>query len=94
MNPDVFSLIIIDVDCDFRFGLALWYLDVGLNDVVLCAGRDPLRELAPAVGDKLPLKLLVSGAADLDGNVADRMTTGVPHRAVDQRIVLRRGRGG
>ena len=73
MNADVLPLIIIDVRLCLRLGLTLRHLDVGLDDIVLRARRNPLRELSVTVRHQFPLCLFVLRSPDLDGNAGDRM---------------------
>src|SRR5665811_992814 len=78
MQADVFPLIIVDVDRDFRLGLPLGHLDIGLDYIVLTSGRHALGEFPVFVG----------GPPNRDGNASRRMLVRPPHRAVNQRIVI------
>jgi hypothetical protein len=50
MQADVFPLIIVNVDRDFRLGLPLGHLDIGLDYIVLTSGRHALGEFPVSVG--------------------------------------------
>src|SRR5664280_165295 len=88
MQADVFPLIIVNVDRDFRLGLPLGHLDIGLDYIVLTSGRHALGEFPVSVGHQVPLRLFAGGSPNRDGNTSRRMLVRPPHRAVNQRIVI------
>ncbi len=91
MQANIFPLIIVDVDCDFRLGLALRHLDVGLDYVILTSGRNTLGKFAAAIGYELPLRLLTRSPPNGNGNTRLRMFVRSPYCAVNQSIVIFRG---
>src|SRR5271157_116174 len=88
MQADVLPLIVFDLDCDFRLGLAFRGLDVGLDDVILPAHRNSLRKLTSLVRHKLPLGFLAGGSPDLDGNAGSRAGVRSPNGSDDQGVVF------
>src|SRR5664279_207646 len=87
MQANVFPFIVFDLNRNLRLGLALWDLDLGLDDVVLPARRNALRKLAPWVGHQFPLGFLAGSAADGDRNAGERMFVRPPDGADDQGVV-------
>src|SRR5208283_1576672 len=95
MQANIFPLIIVDVDCDFRPGLALGRLDIGLDDVILSTGRYALGKFPTAIGHEFPLRLLTGGPPNRNRNASRRMLVRVPHCAINQGVVILGGlRGG
>ena len=90
MQSDVLALVVGDLYGDFRLGLAFRGFNVGLDDVILRAGRHTLRELAPAVGRQFPFRFFGGGRADLDGNSRHWAIVRTPDGTNNQRVVLGR----
>src|SRR5689334_23245354 len=91
MQADVGPLIVFYVHCYLWLsGSSLFGLDVGPDHVIGLARRHPLRELAPVVRDLFPLRFLLVGASDLDGNAVGGAIVLAPYRAENQGVVFRR----
>src|ERR1044071_4919186 len=86
MQADVYPFIIHNMD--LSLGLRALGIEVGGDDVVGFAGGDPEGELAPAVGNGLPLGLLLVGAPDLDLHAPRGTAVGRPDSAEDQGVGL------
>src|SRR5689334_2577572 len=90
MQADVGPLIVFYVHCYLWLsGSSLFGLDVGPDHVIGLARRHPLRELAPVVGGLLPLRFLLVGASDLDGNAVGGAIVLAPYCAENQGVVFR-----
>src|SRR5450759_659111 len=95
MQANVFPLIIVDVDCDLRLGLPLAHFDLCLDYVILTSDRHALGEFPVSVGHEFPPRLLAGGPPNRDWNTSRRMLVRIPHRAVNQGVVILWGlRGG
>src|SRR5579864_504746 len=97
VQPGVLAFFAVDVNGYFLDQMN-WFaissskvLEVGRENVVGLTGRNPLRKLAVVVGINFPLRFLVLGASDLDGDAVDRTIIGSPNGSGDKRIGLSLG---
>jgi len=87
MEPDILTFIIVDLNGNFRLGLAFGHFDRGPNNVILPPWRHALREFATIIGRELPFRLLVSRAPNGDGYTRHWTIIRTPNRPEDQCVV-------
>ena len=94
MQASVGALFILDMDGYLRTGFQvlagrqLIVLEVGPQNVVGLAGRYALRKFPLVVGVEFPAGVFLAGGADFDLYAIHRVTVGVPHGAIDERVGL------